>query len=202
MQQASSISGQFKKSCCGLLAIPHQERMTSKERTTWAIVQIVISAVVFSVGITTYYRKDKAQLQEIASLHKELEDRFEFVLDLQASDTYGLARLDSQGRVIEWNKALEKWTGYTQQEMLGQTLHSVMEPEVADRHQKAFEKAMHSEFDPEKLTVVRCKITNRDQTKPPQPVLVSVRAFPEGRNGPYATAMVSLEKNVEEIVVP
>jgi two-component system CheB/CheR fusion protein len=51
----------------------------------------------------------------------------------ESTDDYAIITLDAEGRTTSWNKGAERMFGYTEAEMLGQTLEALFTPEDVER---------------------------------------------------------------------
>lgn len=71
---------------------------------------------------------------------EQISDTIDALLN---DENFGYAILDEKGEVIEWNRALERLTGWPASEMLGKNLYEIMEdPESYEMHKEAYAKAI------------------------------------------------------------
>jgi two-component system CheB/CheR fusion protein len=57
----------------------------------------------------------------------------------ESTDDYAIITLDAEGRTTSWNKGAERMFGYTEAEMLGQTLEPLFTPEDVERGAREWE---------------------------------------------------------------
>lgn len=114
------------------------------------------------------------------------------------SDDYGFVIMDSSGKVILWNHAMEAMSGYSREEMLGKDYKDI--PIIPDEkmklHVDGFHRAMH---DPSRVgvaTTVYCKMQTKDGEVPIR-VVVRVVATPDKKK--YATANIERMSSIVRI---
>jgi PAS domain S-box-containing protein len=113
------------------------------------------------------------------------------------NEDFGYAITDEEGVVIEWNHALEKLSGWSAADMVGNTLERVMEDGLYETHKDALAKAMKlHRKGVSRLSIVKCNIPNKLGGEP-IPVRVAVRVV-ETRHGDFY-AIAHIDKlNVEK----
>ena len=166
-------------------------------RRKWAAVLWILPISVGLIFGVRSWMLTKANLDSYAAVRR-------VALALTASTNHGWVMLDKTGLVVEWNQAMENWTGRTRDEMVGQTLESIMSPESWEKHRKAYD--LEAENGGHKLSggkVIRidCDVVNK-LTKETIPIRVSVRLV-EDNDGksPWAVGFVELRES-EELVIP
>lgn len=124
--------------------------------------------------------------------------------DLMDSSDFALAAIDYYGQTILWNEAMQNLTGYSKEEMLGQSIEWIMVPgsalEHRKYHRKAMDQARKSDPDDQKavpIPKVKCDILNK--AGEPIPVEITVRTVrPKGRL-PYSVAHVDRQAQIQRI---
>jgi len=76
-----------------------------------------------------------AVAMENARLYEEARAKTDYLQSLVRSITDGIVSIDSEGRVVEWNKGAEKLLGYTREEILGKELDVIIVPQ--DKREEA-----------------------------------------------------------------
>lgn len=167
--------------------------------TIWALV-----ATAFVAGLWNARRIDAKKNDERAAQLATMGDRELAEQSLLESGNYGRAILDYKGRVMEWNKALEKWTGYSKGELLGKTILDVIPTEMRQSHEEAFAKAVADPNSSKKVQVVSCKLVPKDPAKKPIPVRVTVLVVrpPIPDQPPYVIANIYRQSSVIEMDEP
>lgn len=169
--------------------------MTRKSRMKWAAASWTTALVVFLTATYVAYRREHRRADEMS-------DRQVAMLALIESADYGFAILDQDGKVREWSPALERLSGYTRGEMLGQDVKGLMPADMAERHAAAFTKAITDPSASRRVQVVECQIQPKDKDKKPVDVRVSVRVVQASRDGsvsPYAIAHIDRRSRIVEL---
>ncbi|TKJ33155.1 hypothetical protein CEE39_04340 [bacterium (candidate division B38) B3_B38] len=91
-----------------------------------------------STELNAFTREDLSTLQilaaqiaiamENARLYEEARSKGDYLESLVRNVTDAIVSVDSQGRVVEWNKGAEKIFGYTREEILGKEIDAVIVP--------------------------------------------------------------------------
>lgn len=127
---------------------------------TWIIPTLILIG-----AATLQWRRDsdwraKIQAQQLVldSMHSEAEA---FAALLDSRDTM-VVILDRQGRVAKWNPAAVRFSGYTEDEMLGQTLERVMTPQGWAIHAPGFKRFMTDPKSKGRVLIVPCDLVGND----------------------------------------
>lgn len=159
----------------------------------WAV-PILIGAI----GLARSYMMSMERARIIVTMN-EKQTAEQALMD---SLDHGYAILDSQGRVLEWNAALERWTGWTRTMMLGKTLQPLMSTKHWCDHNKSFKEAIQEKSIDGRTIRINCDINPLDKTKSPIPVEVSVRMVRPAHGEPFCVSFIDQSKNVVKIDVP
>ena len=103
--------------------------------------------------------------------------------------------MDQDGKIVEWNPALERLTHYTEKEIKEKGLECMMPPEIAARHKMAVDKVMSSDILKGRVAVVNCTIVPHGPDEKPLPVRISVRTVQDKKGRRFAIAHID-EKNI------
>jgi PAS domain S-box-containing protein len=96
--------------------------MTKKHRIAWAAASWSVAIMLTAAGMQALHQRELARERLAESIVGSALD------DLRDSTNHGFAVLDEHGAVVEWNTALERWTGYPEAEVLGKPLCDFMPP--------------------------------------------------------------------------
>lgn len=119
---------------------------------------------------------------------------------LHESSDHGYAELDEHGRVTEWNPALARWTGYTEDEMRGHDILALMPPDKRAGHERGYAEIIADPKSKGKTFVVQCELQPRDPAKKPMQVRVNARVVqPPGEGKRYAVALIDRERKIVEL---
>ena len=88
-----------------------------------AIRVVVLLGAAISVGILA--ELELRERAHVASLTAEANDRERYVRSVMESLREGLIALDSDGRILAWNRTMEQWCGVPGDELLGRALFDV-----------------------------------------------------------------------------
>jgi len=88
-----------------------------------AIRVVVLLGAAISVGILADL--ELRERAHVASLTAEANDRERYIRSVMESLREGLIALDSDGRILAWNRAMEQWCGVPDNELLGRALFDV-----------------------------------------------------------------------------
>src|SRR5262245_410195 len=88
-----------------------------------AIRVVVLPGAAISVGILADL--ELRERAHVASLTAEANDRERYIRSVMESLREGLIALDSDGRILAWNQAMEQWCGVPGDELLGRALFDV-----------------------------------------------------------------------------
>lgn len=114
---------------------------------------------------------------------------------------HGVMRIDADGRVLEWNKTLENWTGWTAEEMFGHTLERVMRPDDYADHAAGYPKWLTDPNSDITTIYLDCDLLPRDRAKPPVPVRVGASKIEQIGDGvpPIAIGLIHLRENIADL---
>lgn len=147
------------------------------------------ATTVFGVG---WWNARQTGLEQ-RELIESFEERNDAIAALLVSSNHGLTVIDDKGKVKEWNPFLEKLTGISKDEMLGQTLERVMEPEVWKKHDASY-RTFFDQKNSAKLTVkINCRITDIEGSRIPVTVNACV-VRPKKGGQKYAIAVIATEE--------
>lgn len=169
--------------------------MTKRSRFWWAAISWTAALVVFLTATYVAYRRERARAEALG-------DREAAIMALINSASYGFVILDEDGRVREWNSAMERLSGFSRDEMLGHDVLGLMPPEKSHEHRVAFAKAVTDPGASKRVQFVDCLLQPKDKGKSPISVRVSVRvvrASRDGTNAPYAIAHVDRASRIVEL---
>lgn len=175
--------------------------MTDESRKRWARSLGVLSWVgAIALLGTGWFRAHQERL-DYERRYIEASDREAAILAMRDSADHGYAILDDQGRVIEWNPALERWTGYLEAEMIGKDILALMAEEHRVPHQRGYASIINDPQAIGKVFSISCELRPRAEDKPPLRVLVIARVVKANVPGskPYAIALINRERDVLEL---
>ncbi|MFB0518219.1 MAG: PAS domain S-box protein, partial [Acidobacteriota bacterium] len=91
-----------------------------------------------SINLNAFTREDLSALQiladqiavamENARLYEDARSKGDYLQSLVRNVTDAIVSIDSQGKVVEWNKGARKLFGYTRDEILGKELDAIIVP--------------------------------------------------------------------------
>jgi PAS domain S-box-containing protein len=124
---------------------------------------------------------------------------------LLVDKNFGYAILDERARVVEWNPALEKLSGWPKSEMLGKNLYDVMVEGDFERHKAGFEAAVaerrkrREEGKEEGVvpSIIYCKIKSHNPGGPDLEVRVVVRLVVDEEGEVYAIGHIESKEQAE-----
>jgi PAS domain S-box-containing protein len=173
--------------------------MTKTKRVVWGLCSYALAATVFGAGLYSALVATRREEARQRAAYVAMSERQEALYALINSDNHGLAILDEDGLIVEWNEALEKWSGYKQAELLGTPIVRLMDRESAARHTPAFRERMDGDgVDRTRVTPIKCKLYPK-ASQVPVWLQANVRAvYPEHRpDHPYAIALINPVAAVE-----
>jgi PAS domain S-box-containing protein len=130
----------------------------------------------------------------ILGQEKSVNDAIQAVLD---SENIGFAIMDDRQRIIEWNPALERLSGWTKEAVRERGLEPLMGKEQWLKHQTAFAKAMQA-GNTKRTAVVECEIPEHDDNKG-IPIRITVRLVKTHSGVLYSIAHIDRKSRVVEI---
>lgn len=111
----------------------------------WPFEQIDLLRIICTIFASALKRKgmDEAlqkEIDKLVKLKKVLKDSEEKYRKLTLSIQDGIIMLDSEGKIVNWNKAAETIFGYSHSEVAGRRLHQlIVPPELMSRAERNFE---------------------------------------------------------------
>lgn len=144
----------------------------------------------------------KLNAEHFARVEAELKaklSRDSTVMTMRDSADHGYLELDYLGKVLIWNAALERWTGYTQSEMIGHTLERVMSPEDYEPHSTNYVQWIQVEDTKISTLRLECKLINKNGKR--VSVIVTARKVPAEIPGeqPRALGMIDRPRQVLDL---
>ncbi len=108
---------------------------------------------------------------------------------------YGLCIMDEDHEVIEWNKALERLTGWTLEEMKEIGVEALMDDgALIAKHREVYVKSMADPKSSGKVTKINCIILCKDGKKKAVAISVRILSAFDGRR--YAVANIDSPSRV------
>lgn len=129
----------------------------------------------------------RLELQDVDKLNEALED-------VRDAANHVFIMLDTEGRVIVWNKGAERVTGWTQEEMMGQTLERLMPAEIYPQHRDALIARISDKSQWRKVSRVQCELIYKDDAKPRRDWIITVRVVQSVRHPDRPSMMALLDK--------
>lgn len=126
---------------------------------------------------------------------QERSDVIEALLD---STDYGYSVIDRNGKILEWNPALERLTQWTETDVKAHGLSVLLTPEVFAMHQRAFAAAFDKPSQHSQVRTMHCKLPVRNREGQTVPVLVTVRIVRTRYGQQYAIAHIDREDQFTE----
>lgn len=161
---------------------------------------MVLSAVLAcGLGAAVYFQRQASELErQHAAMLTAMGEEYGALTELLNGSDYGFAILDSDERVVKWNAALERWTGYMAADTIGNRITFMMAPDAAARHHDAFVKTINDPTAAGKTQIVNCTLVAKDGIE--IPVQVSVRVvYPRDGRSAYAVASIDQQRRVVEV---
>jgi PAS domain S-box-containing protein len=170
-----------------------------KWRRRWALICAVVvwtaAPVLLAAGYFNAREERLEREQEIAE-----RDAVDAAINaLREGADHGHVVIDANGRVLAFNPALEKWTGYTLEEMRGGTLERLMSPEAWARHDAAYQAFIADDANLNKTVRVECELVPKDPAKRPVAVWLTARVVQPPGKPRVAIALVDRANRVLEI---
>lgn len=148
----------------------------NEHRLMWAFFSWATAVTVFAAGLMTAtfsYREEAARKERDRAA---MVERHKGVMSLLESTSHGFLVLDKRARVVEWNRALELWTGWRETDMIGRRVAEILSAESAARHAIRFSAIVRSE--PGKMWDAMESIVLHKTTNEPVRLVVSARLIP------------------------
>jgi PAS domain S-box-containing protein len=169
-----------------------KKKLSKKTRSHLAGVAGIASVILTVLVFTRAHRETRIQFERAT----ERTEAIEALLD---SENFGYAIMDQEGRVIEWNPALERLTAWTEKEVREKGLSILMPPDIYLRHAKAVSKIMGMDYLQGKVAVVNCTIEPHDGGMQPLPVRITVRTVQSKSGKRFAIAHIDPARAVKEL---
>jgi len=176
-------------------AVQGKKKLTKKTRASLSGIAGVASLVLTLLVFTRAHRETKIQLDETEAR----TDAIEAMLD---STDFGYAIMDQEGKVIEWNPALERLSHWSEKEVKDKGLEVLMPPDLFIRHSKSISKVMGEDILSGKVSIVNCEIKPHEEGSPPLPVKITVRTVQSKKGKRYAIAHVDRQKQIQTFSLP
>ena len=135
-----------------------------------------------------------AKLAEANMRLADFDARDDALEDIRSSANHVFVVLDHQGRVLVWSDGAERATGWSREEMFGQTLERIMRPEEYQRHMGAIQKKLADKASWKKIKPVICTIIHRDKERAPREWVVTPRVVPSQKDPEHPTLMALLDR--------
>lgn len=182
----------------------------------WHWVWVTIALIGGAVGLQQTYRKVASDAQIAADLAAakaalaqakvdELEQTNLVLYSLREAANVGYLQLDDQCRVQVWNATMARWSGRTEEEMLGQTLEKAISPNSWAKYDADYADWINVARDRSAAgkplvgtLIVNCDIIPADPSKKPIPVRVTARAV-FANNTLRMIGLVDRQRNVRDL---
>lgn len=139
--------------------------------------------------------------RETTTLLDQTKIRTQAIQALLDSQNFGYAIMDQDGKIVEWNPAMERLTHYTEQEVKKNGLEGMMSPELFEKHKKAIAKIMASDHLIGKVAVVDCVILPHGKDTESIPVKVTVRTVQDRKGHRFAIAHIDEKSNIKGVTM-
>lgn len=172
-----------------------------KARNKAAYVTVGVWACLATVGVLYLIMAGENREDRIEAL----EDSVRAMVAMRESTDHGFMVADGDAIIREWNPALEKWTGYRSDEMVGKNLKEIMSEDGAALYLAKVASAMENAHDNgETQRVKDVQLIPKDPQATPVDVTISVRGFksPDATKKPYMVAQIDRPENVVEVEEP
>ncbi len=173
----------------------NKKKLTKKQRATLSGMAGLGSAILIVLVFTKAHRETAIQLDQS-------EARTEAIQAMLDSQDFGYAIMDQEGKIIEWNPALERLTHYTQKEVQEKGMSVLMPPDMYVKHTQAVNKMFGKDYIEGSKTVINCTIEPHNGESEKIPVEITIRAIQSRKGKRFATAHVDLQSNVKRVNVP
>ena len=94
------------------------------------------------VGLRRLARQTMTQLELRRSLREQKAEKELHGRILESASDYAIIAMDSDGRVTRWNSGAERILGWSEEEMLGETVHRIFTPEDRDGDRPGIEMGL------------------------------------------------------------
>lgn len=149
-------------------------------------VVLIVASLVLSVLMGVYAMKET----------KRLETRQDLIYAMLESDNYPLVALDEQGRVVQWNRGMEKLTGVIADEAKKVGFSGICNPDAYNKHCMNFVKEM-GRFKTGRVVIVNCEIKRKCGNRT-IPVRITVREI-EVQGTKFAVARIDRVSQIMEL---
>lgn len=162
------------------------------KRTSLSLLSWAVAATIGLLGFYVAWSKSVATYQ--AEMHRD-EIIDSAINALWESADHGFLALNHEGKVKEWNPALARWTGYSAEEIVGDTLEKVMEPKIFRNHHDHYLQWINQEHVEDKTLVINCYLVSKDRNVY-IPVRVTARKVKFREGDPEAIALLDLQHGI------
>lgn len=170
-------------------------KLSKKSRMRLSGVAGLASFILTVLVFTRVHRETTVQFERTSA-------RTEAIQAMLDSQDFGYAIMDQEGKVIEWNPALERLTHWTEKEVKEKGLGIVMSNEALfNKHLKAVSKVFGADFIGGHVSVINCIMTPHGEEDKPLPVRITVRMVQSQKGKRFAIAHVDPTNVVKEINV-
>jgi PAS domain S-box-containing protein len=145
--------------------------MTCRQRLLWGLVLWLVPLTFAGTAGMQAWFSNAAQDDMLDALEK----RQKFLLAMVTDPNHGYIAIDEHGHVFGWSKALENWTGWKREEMLGKSLEHVMPAQQWAAHHSKYDLSAADKNDEGQTYQLKCQILHRDAAVPPLDVIVTAR---------------------------
>ena len=115
---------------------------------------------------------------------------------------HGYIAIDAAGDVLEMNPAIEAWTGWTEKEMLGESLERLMHPADWKLHQARYLAFLADKKNLGKTVRLTCRLKKRDAPEGARGMLVEVTARAADVPGLGMIGLAFVDRDRQVIEVP
>lgn len=171
-----------------------KKKVSRKTRNSLASIAGIASVTLTILVFARAHRETTTELDQT----KARTQAIQAMLD---SQEFGYAIMDQDGKIIEWNPALERLTHYTEKEVKTKGLECMMPPEIYSRHKIALTKVMGSDQLKGKVAVVNCVILPHGPDEKPLPVRVTVRTVQDRKGRRFAIAHIDEKSVIKDITL-
>jgi PAS domain S-box-containing protein len=135
-----------------------------------------------------------AKLSEANMRLADFDARDAALEDIRSSANHVFVILDDEGRVLVWSDGAERATGWTREEIFGQTLERIMGPEDYQHHIAAIKRKLADKSTWKKINPVICTIVHKDPAKDPREWVVTARVVTSQKDPEHPTLMALLDR--------
>jgi PAS domain S-box-containing protein len=125
-------------------------------------------------------------------------------LSLDSDERYPLCIMDSAGKVVTWNRAMESLCGLSKSEAVNKGIGAMMcDPIKAAKHDTGLAAAFRDPHAHSTLTIINCRMRNvKTGEKIPVHVCVRIVEAGNGSGNLYAVARIDRDSTIQEFGTP